>query len=125
MRNIVALLIFSCVLAGYGASLLPHDTIHNWFGPQSGILGLIRATLTGIIVPGGPYVVFPLIDVLYRQGVGIDIAVTLFVSSMMLALPTLPFELPFLGWRFAAVRYLIGFGFTLLTGTITWIFFGV
>jgi uncharacterized membrane protein YraQ (UPF0718 family) len=69
-----------------------------------------------MLLPGGPYVVFPLVAVLYRAGAGMGSAITLVASSTMLALPSMAFELPFMGHRFAAVRWGLGLAFPLLVG---------
>jgi len=69
-----------------------------------------------MLLPGGPYVVFPLIAALYQAGAGLGAAVTLVTSWATLALLSLAFELPFMGWRFSAIRWGLGLAFPLLVG---------
>ena len=77
-----------------------------------------------MVLPGGPYVVFPLIAVLYQAGAGLGPAVTLITSWATLALLSVAFELPFMGWRFTAVRWGLGLVVPLLAGGITQLVFG-
>jgi hypothetical protein len=42
----------------------------------------------------------------------------------MQALLTLSFELPFMGWRFTAVRWGLGLAFPLLAGGVAQLIFG-
>lgn len=69
-----------------------------------------------MLLPGGPYVVFPLISVLYQAGAGLGPAVTLISSWATLALISVTFELPFMGWRFTAVRWGLGLFIPVLAG---------
>jgi uncharacterized membrane protein YraQ (UPF0718 family) len=85
---------------------------------------LVLATVVGLLLPGGPYVVFPLIAVLYQAGAGIGAAVALVTSWAMLALISVSFELPFMGWRFTAVRWGLGLIFPILAGAAAQLFFG-
>jgi hypothetical protein len=45
-------------------------------------------------------------------------------SWAMLALISVTFELPFMGWRFAAVRWGLGLAFPVLVGGIAQLIFG-
>jgi hypothetical protein len=61
-----------------------------------------------MLLPGGPYVVFPLIAILAQAGAGFGPVITLITSWATQSLLTVSFELPFMGWRFTAVRWGIG-----------------
>ena len=98
--------------------LSPQDLIQQWLGPESGWSGLLLAELIGLLLPGGPYVVLPLIAVLFQAGAGLGPAVTLVTSWAMLALISVTFELPFMGWRFTAVRWGTGLLVPLLAGAV-------
>ena len=82
------------------------------------------AFLAGMLLPGGPYVVFPLIAALYRAGAGLGPVVVLVTSWAMLALLNFSFEWPFMGWRFTAVRWGLGLVFPLLAGGAAQLIFG-
>ena len=124
LRRTSALLLLAFVIVGYVNVLSPQDLIQAWIGPESGWSGLLVAEVIGIILPGGPYVVFPLIAVLYEAGAGIGQAVTMVTSWATLALLTVTFELPFMGWRFTAVRWGLGLVVPILAGGAAYLLFG-
>lgn len=117
------LLLVAFLIVGYVDVLSPQDLIQQWLGPESGWTGLLLAEFIGLLLPGGPYVVFPLIGVLYSAGAGLGPAVTLVTSWAMLALISVTFELPFMGWRFTAVRWGLGLIFPALAGALAHLLF--
>lgn len=116
LRRIFSLLVVAFVIVGYVNVLSPQDLVQAWIGPGSGLRGLLLAEGVGMLLPGGPYVVFPLISVLYQAGAGLGPAVTLISSWATLALISVTFELPFMGWRFTAVRWGLGLFIPVLAG---------
>ena len=124
MKSNAAVLILAFLIVGYINILSPTQLIEDWVGPQSGFRGLVIAEIIGMLLPGGPYVVFPLIAVLYSSGAGIGPAVTIITSWSTQAFLTIGFELPFMGWRFSALRWGLGLFVPLLTGLIAMGFFG-
>jgi len=124
LRRTAVLLVLAFIIVGYVNVLSPQDLVQAWIGPESGWSGLVLAEAIGIILPGGPYVVFPLIAVLYDAGAGIGQAVTMVTSWATLALLTVTFELPFMGWRFTAVRWGLGLVVPLLAGGVTYLLIG-
>lgn len=124
MKGNAAVLILAFLIVGYINILSPTQLIQDWIGPQSGVSGLLLAEIIGMLLPGGPYVVFPLIAVLYSSGAGIGPAVTIITSWSTQALLTIGFELPFMGWRFSVLRWGLGLFVPFVTGLIAMRFFG-
>ena len=124
LRRSAALLVIAFIIVGYVNVLSPTNLVQEWIGPNSGWPGLILAEIIGMLLPGGPYVVFPLIAVLYQSGAGLGPAVAIITSWATQALLTITFELPFMGWRFAAIRWGLGLGFPLLAGAAAQLIFG-
>jgi uncharacterized membrane protein YraQ (UPF0718 family) len=118
------LLVVAFMVVGFVNVLSPTNLIQQWIGPQSGLGGLMLAEVIGMLLPGGPYVVFPLIAVLYSAGAGLGPAVTIITSWSTQALLTISFELPFMGWRFTAIRWGLGLVFPLLAGVAAIMLFG-
>ena len=54
--NLLPKLIIGIMGAGFVAHILPKDTILAWFGPNSGLMGTVLASLAGAATPGGPVV---------------------------------------------------------------------
>ena len=116
-KNMVILLI-AFLIVGYVEVLSPQNLIEQYLGPESGWKGLLLAEVIGMLMPGGPYAVFPIVGVIYAGGAGLGPMVTLISSYSLLALLTITFELPFMGWRFTAVRWGIAALVPLLAGAI-------
>ena len=114
-RNFL-ILVLAFMIVGYVNVLSPQDLIQKYLGPDSGWEGLLLAEGIGMLLPGGPYVVFPLIALIYQAGAGIGPAVTLISSWSALALLTVTFEIPFMGWRFTLVRWGLGLIVPILAG---------
>ena len=123
VRRTWLLLLLAFLIVGYVNVLSPQTLIQQWLGPESGWIGLLLAEFIGLLLPGGPYVVFPLIGVLYGAGAGLGPAVTLVTSWAMLALISVTFELPFMGWRFTAVRWGLGLPFPIFAGLLAQLLF--
>ncbi len=124
LRRSLPLLLAAFAIVGYVNVLSPQELVQTWLGPESGWSGLLLAEGIGVLLPGGPYVVFPLIAVLYQAGAGIGAAVTLVTSWATLAFISVSFELPFMGWRFTAVRWGLGLSVPLIAGATARLFFG-
>lgn len=118
LRRTSAVLLVAFAIIGYVNVLGTEALIQTWIGPESGWSGLFLAGLVGMFLPGGPYVVFPLIGALYQGGAGIGAAVVLITSWAMLALISVAFELPLMGWRFTLIRWGLGLPVPILVGAI-------
>ena len=123
LRRTLPLLLVAFAIVGYVDVLSPQSLVQTWLGPTSGWSGLLLAEGIGMLLPGGPYVVFPLIAVLYQAGAGLGPAVTLVTSWAMLAFISVSFELAFMGWRFSAVRWGLGLVVPLAAGAVVHLFF--
>jgi uncharacterized membrane protein YraQ (UPF0718 family) len=118
VQRTTILLLLAFTIVGYINVLSPQDIIRQLIGPDSGFTGVIVGTATGMLLPGGPYVVFPLIASLYEAGAGIGPTLSVVTSWASLALLSVSFEIPFLGWRFSALRISLGIAVPLLVGFV-------
>lgn len=119
LRSNAVLLILAFLIVGYIDTLSPTELVRSWIGPQSGLRGILLAEGIGMVLPGGPYVVFPLIAILYQSGASLAAVVTLVTSWATLAFLTVSFELPLMGWRFTVIRWGLGLSIPLIAGTGT------
>jgi len=69
--------------AGFLAALLPQDVVRSWLGPDSGIAGLLLATLAGALTPGGPVIGFAIGASALKSGAGY-LAVMAYVTAWAL-----------------------------------------
>ena len=98
-------LLLGFCLAGFFDVLISRDVLVKWMGEQSGLQGIFLGWLIGLLMPGGPYVVFPIAASLLKQGIGVGPLIT-FITAKSLLSPIRMFswEVPFLGWPFTAAR---------------------
>ena len=124
LKRTIPLLLVAFIIVGYVNVLEPQDLVSSWIGPGSGGRGLLIGTGAGMLLPGGPYVVFPLIAALYQAGAGLGPTLAMITSWSTLALLTISFELPFMGWRFTILRIGLGLVVPLLVGMVGQFLFG-
>ena len=108
------------VLAGLIEVVLPQDLISEWMGEESGMTGVLIGTVVGVLIPGGPYVVVPLIASVMETGAGIGPAAAFFTAWGVIPLTrTFVWEIPFLGVPFTAARLIVNLGFPVVVGIAT------
>lgn len=110
-------LLLGFLLAGFVAVLLPSKLVARYLGAESGLTGLLLATLFGALTPGGPYVQFPLVAALHKSGAGPGPLAAYLTSWNLLPLHrTLVWELPFLGAPFTIARLLTSLAVPVVIG---------
>lgn len=125
LLQILPLLLVAMVLAGMLQAIIPREFITKLLGKETGIKGIIIGALLGIILPGGPYVSFPLLAVIYKGGASIGAVAALLSSWGLLGIfRFINFELPILGPHFAFARYVSSFIFPVIIGIIAEFLFG-
>ena len=104
-RELVIRLPLALLAASFLSQILPRAIVGGAIGPDSGVLGLFLATAVGSILPGGPFVAFPLAVSFYDAGAGLPQLVALLTSwSTIGVIRIVAFEWPMLGPRFVALR---------------------
>ena len=105
-------LMLAFVAAGMISVLLPRE--------ESGLRGLVVATVAGSLTPGGPFVQFPIIAALLRAGAGVAPIMTYISSWSLLGMNRfLVYEVPLMGWRLAISRLIASFLFPIIIGLLT------
>ena len=103
--------------AGFLGELVPERFAAQLFGPESGVLGHLAATVAGAALPGGPFVSFPLVLALWSAGAGPAQMVTLISAWSVLGVNrTILWEAPLMGWRFVLMRLAATAWLPLLSG---------
>ena len=113
------LIAISFLVAGFVEVLLPDDVIRNHLGEESGMRGIVLASIAGIFTPAGPFVSMPVAAVMLRAGAGPGPVVAFLTAWSLLALHRfIAWEVPILGFPFAASRYAICFGLPVAAGVL-------
>jgi uncharacterized membrane protein YraQ (UPF0718 family) len=106
-----------CLIAALITILLPRDKVSRWVGPDSGAKGILVCTFAGIILPGGPFTIFPIAAAFIGMGADIAAAVTLITAWTLLGLNrSLVWELAFFGFDFISWRWIAALPLPILAG---------
>lgn len=86
--------------------LVPDQFIAEELGASAGFQGIMIGSLLGGFLPGGPSVAFPVVVVLMDSGAQGGPLIALITAWSVLAMHRMIFfEIPFMGVRFAALRF--------------------
>jgi len=98
---------FAFFAAACLSDLIPERAIAAVMGPQTGLAGIVAASVLGGLLPGGPIVSFPLAIMFAREGAGGPQVIALVSGWSVYAINrVVSYEIPIMGARFAAVRML-------------------
>jgi len=115
MPNVLA----GCLIAALVTVLLPRDTVVRWVGKEAGFKGILISAGVGIIVPGGPYTIYPIAAAFLGMGADAAAVITLITSWTTIGLSrSLVWELPFLGFDFVLWRWVGALPLGVLAGLI-------
>lgn len=120
---LIPLLIFAFIIAGMIQILIPTEVVSKWVGVESGFRGILIGTVSGALVPGGPFVSLPLAVGFLRSGASVGTMVAFLTSWSLWAISRLPMEFAILGWRMTVLRFVSVFIFPPIAGYIAEILF--
>lgn len=97
------------VLAGLLDVLIPSSVLLRWMGGDRLGQGILVGWAAGLVMPGGPYLVFPVAANLLRSGVAPGALIALLTAKTLLSpIRMLTYEAPLLGWPVTLARLLPG-----------------
>jgi uncharacterized membrane protein YraQ (UPF0718 family) len=106
--GIMPSLLAGCLIAAFIALLLPRETVNRWIGAESGLGGIFIAAVAGMILPGGPFTIYPVAATLALMGADIGAVVAFITSWSLLGYSrALVWEVPFFGVEFVGWRILL------------------
>jgi uncharacterized membrane protein YraQ (UPF0718 family) len=117
--DILPKVLAACLIASFVAVLMPREVVLRWVGAESGFLGIIVATLAGVVCPGGPITVFPIAAAFIAIGADIGAAVAFMTSWTLLGYArVLVWEWPFFGAEFVTWRIIISIPLPVVAGLL-------
>ena len=121
----VSLLVLAVMgLVGLVQVWISRELIAGLLGEQAGPKALLIALLSGTLLIGPPYVIFPLLMAIRRQGARWAV-VTIVLAAYAVKLPMIPLEVGFLRWPFSLWRSLLTLVFAVPTGLmVEWLMKG-
>jgi uncharacterized protein len=109
LRGVAPELILGFALAGLVDVLVPSETLVRWLGGESDTRGILVGWVVGLVIPGGPYVFFPVVAALFRQGAAPAALLTLVAAKTLVSpIRMLTYEAPVLGWPLTLARLVPG-----------------
>jgi len=122
--RVVPLLIAAFLTAGLIQVLVSEETVKRWLGAGAGWRGLALACLGGALIPGGPYVYYPIAGALLNTGAGLGVLVAFVTAKNLWSFSRLPLEFALLGPRLTIVRFTVTLIIPPLLGFLAEVFFG-
>jgi uncharacterized membrane protein YraQ (UPF0718 family) len=110
LLSVIPLLLAAFLIAGLIQALVTQDVVTRWLGTEAGWRGIGLACLGGALIPGGPYVYYPIAAVLLKSGASLGVLVAFVTAKNLWSVSRLPLEFALLGPQLTAVR----FGLTLV-----------
>ena len=117
--HIVPRVALGVIGSGYIAAVLPQEIITGWFGPDSGWLGVLMATIAGAATPGGPVIGFSLAAVALKAGGGTPQIIAYVIAWALFAFQRMIlWEVPFMPARFVWFRAAVSVPFPFLAAAL-------
>ena len=109
LRGVWIELALGFLLAGLLEVLLPQPTISRWLGAEHPGRGILVGWGAGLLIPGGPYLVFPAVANLFRSGAAPGPLIALITAKTLVSpIRMLTYEAPLLGWPLTLARFIPG-----------------
>ncbi len=117
------LLAAAFVLAGMIQVVVSREAISKWLGRDSGMKGIMLGGIAGALIPGGPYVFYPVAASFLLSGAEVGTVVTFVVAKNLWSLSRLPMEVALLGPKLTFARFAVTLIFPMVVGLIADLFF--
>jgi hypothetical protein len=122
--GVIPLLIAAFLIAGLIQTLVTREMVTRWLGAGAGWQGIALACLGGALMPGGPYVYYPIAAALLRAGAGVGVLVAFVTAKNLWTVTRLPLEFALLGPRLTIIRFVATLLLPPLLGMLAEILFG-
>jgi uncharacterized membrane protein YraQ (UPF0718 family) len=117
LTRVLPVIVVALPMAGFLAELIPDQLAQRWLGEDSGLTGIVIASAAGGLIPGGPFVSFPLVLTFSKAGAGTAQMVALISGWAIYGIHrVITWEWPVLGFRFVALRVISGLALPVLAG---------
>jgi uncharacterized membrane protein YraQ (UPF0718 family) len=124
LLSVVPLLVAAFLVAGLVQVLATKELVTKWLGSASGWKGILLACVGGGLMPGGPYVYFPIAGVLLQTGAGLGPLVAFVIAKNLWSLSRLPLEVALLGTQLTFTRFVVTLALPPLLGFLAEALFG-
>jgi len=109
LRGVWLDLLLGFIFAGLADVLIPQPVLSRWLGGQRPAQAILVGWAAGLLIPGGPYLVFPILASLFNKGAAPGPLITLITAKTLVSpVRMLTYEAPLLGWPLTLARFLPG-----------------
>jgi len=109
LRGVWVDLALGFVLAGFLDVLIPAPALSRWLGDERPGRGILVGWGVGLLIPGGPYLVFPAVASLFHKGAAPGPLISLLTAKTLVSpVRMLTYEAPLLGWPLTLARFIPG-----------------
>jgi uncharacterized membrane protein YraQ (UPF0718 family) len=97
------------LFAGLMDVLIPAPALSKWLGDERPGRGILVGWGAGLLIPGGPYLVFPVVANLFQKGAAPGPLISLLTAKTLVSpIRMLTYEAPLLGWPLTLARFIPG-----------------
>lgn len=122
--SVSLLLVAAFIIAGLTQVLVSRQVIEHWLGVSAGWRGIFLGCLAGALIPGGPYVYYPIAGALLQTGASLGVLIAFITAKNLWTISRLPYEFALLGTHLTLVRFALTLVFPPLLGMLAERFFG-
>ena len=124
LNGVWADLLLGFLLAGLLDVLIPQPVLSRWLGSERLGQGILVGWIAGLLMPGGPYVFFPVAANLVKSGAAPGALIALLTAKTLVSpIRMLTYEAPLLGWPLTLARFVPGVLLPPIMGLIgQWLF---
>lgn len=98
-------LLLGFLIAGLLEVLISPSVISAWLGTESSMRGILVGWMAGLVIPGGPYLLFPIVANLWKTGAAPGALIALITAKTLVSpIRMLTYEAPLLGWPLTIAR---------------------
>jgi uncharacterized membrane protein YraQ (UPF0718 family) len=109
LRSVGLELVLGFVLAGLVDVLVPAPALVRWLGEERAGRGILVGWAVGLLMPGGPYVFFPVVANLFSKGAAAGPLIALITAKTLVSpIRMLTYEAPLVGWPLTLARFIPG-----------------
>jgi uncharacterized membrane protein YraQ (UPF0718 family) len=124
LRGVWVELLLGFLLAGLLEVLIPPPALSRWLGAERLGQGILAGWAAGLMIPGGPYLLFPVAANLFRSGAAPGPLISLLTAKTLVSpIRMLTYEAPLLGWPLTLARILPALALPPILGLVgQWLF---
>ena len=124
LLSVTPLLVAAFLIAGLIQVLVSPEMVTRWLGSGSGWRGIALACVGGALIPGGPYVYYPIAAVLLKSGANLGVLITFITAKNLWSISRLPVEVALLGPDLTMIRFVLTLIIPPVLGIVAELLFG-